>query len=222
VAYELFANAFPYTDLPHDDSLAPKICQGLRPNIDKLPIPQLLKNLIKKCWDSDPVKRPSAKELEKTINDWYLEVVYRKDTCFCQQYLGIREEYNTFSQTTPYQVPPTVNIHSKLINTKQIAQLFQESEEQAPELEIKKIEQEINQPLTGELKVLVSNFLQIYKKRERGSKEVTKKNIKELKEKLRAEKFEDKNIEKIIDYCSRLVKLEQEQLQAQVEINTNK
>jgi serine/threonine protein kinase len=48
VAYELFANSYPYPALD-DMNLAFKICQGLRPNIDEVKIPQLLKDLIKRC-----------------------------------------------------------------------------------------------------------------------------------------------------------------------------
>jgi serine/threonine protein kinase len=50
VAYELLANAYPYTDTNLEGTnLALKICRGLRPNIDKVSIPQLLKDLIKSC-----------------------------------------------------------------------------------------------------------------------------------------------------------------------------
>ncbi|RIA80931.1 kinase-like domain-containing protein, partial [Glomus cerebriforme] len=49
VTYEIFASSYPYYELSHDEFLAIKICQGLRPNIDELKIPQLLKDLIKKC-----------------------------------------------------------------------------------------------------------------------------------------------------------------------------
>jgi len=48
VAYELFANSYPYPKMD-GTNLALKVCQGLRPNIDKVPLPQLLKDLIKKC-----------------------------------------------------------------------------------------------------------------------------------------------------------------------------
>jgi len=30
---------------------------------------QLLEDLIKKCWEVDPAKRPTAQELEKTLRD---------------------------------------------------------------------------------------------------------------------------------------------------------
>jgi serine/threonine protein kinase len=46
-AYELLANSYPYPGELHNLGLA--ICEGLRPNIDELKIPQLLKDLIKQC-----------------------------------------------------------------------------------------------------------------------------------------------------------------------------
>jgi len=59
VAYELFSGLpsyvvydekeSSYKEIPHDLHLALKICQGLRPNLNAIQAPQLLKNLIKKC-----------------------------------------------------------------------------------------------------------------------------------------------------------------------------
>jgi serine/threonine protein kinase len=50
VAYELFANAYPYVDSNLDDlHLALAVCEGLRPKLEELKIPQLLENLIKQC-----------------------------------------------------------------------------------------------------------------------------------------------------------------------------
>lgn len=46
IAYELLANAYPEMN---EIDLTLAICNGLRPNIDKVPIPQLLKDFIKNC-----------------------------------------------------------------------------------------------------------------------------------------------------------------------------
>jgi len=48
IAYELLANSYPYPEM-NDTELALEVCNGLRPNIDKIPIPQMLKDLIKRC-----------------------------------------------------------------------------------------------------------------------------------------------------------------------------
>ncbi|CAG8674370.1 9306_t:CDS:2 [Dentiscutata erythropus] len=39
------------------------ICNGLRPNLDIVNVPQLLKTLIVKCWDDNPLFHPEAHEL---------------------------------------------------------------------------------------------------------------------------------------------------------------
>jgi serine/threonine protein kinase len=66
ITYELLANSYPYPKMD-DIELALKVCSGYRPILDKLPIPQLLKDLIKRCWDADPKKRPNSEELLETI-----------------------------------------------------------------------------------------------------------------------------------------------------------
>lgn len=48
-----------------------KICQSLRPK-SNYRIPQLIFNIIKQCWDSDPLKRPKTKVLHGLLYDlWY-------------------------------------------------------------------------------------------------------------------------------------------------------
>ncbi|KAF0494967.1 serine/threonine protein kinase [Gigaspora margarita] len=81
VAYELLAGQPPYFDVPHDISLTISICNGLRPNLDIVNIPQLLKSLIIKCWDSNPLLRPEANELLRYFVKWY----YDSDSEFLQQ-----------------------------------------------------------------------------------------------------------------------------------------
>jgi|SRR6185312_1050657 len=48
VAYELLANSYPYLEID-DMDLALKVCQDYRPDVDKVPLPQQLKDLIKRC-----------------------------------------------------------------------------------------------------------------------------------------------------------------------------
>jgi len=131
VTYELFANTYPYANLElDDDDLALRVCRGLRPSIDELKIPTLLKNLIKKCWDADPLERPSAEELFRITHDWHYGSTNlisnlfqrRGENEFYHQYKSIKQEYNQFSQSTPYQIHSNAVIHSKPINTKQITQ----------------------------------------------------------------------------------------------------
>src|SRR5436190_3368110 len=70
IAYEFCTGLPPYHDIAHDEFLAAKICQGLRPN-SIYKIPQLISDIIKQCWDADPLKRPNAEELDKLFWDLY-------------------------------------------------------------------------------------------------------------------------------------------------------
>ncbi|CAB4421477.1 unnamed protein product [Rhizophagus irregularis] len=62
IAYEVCTGLPPYHDIAHDKILAISICQGLRPK-SNYKIPQLILDIIKQCWDADPLKRPNANKL---------------------------------------------------------------------------------------------------------------------------------------------------------------
>ncbi|CAG8453126.1 10885_t:CDS:2 [Racocetra fulgida] len=74
-----------YGVLPY---VAPEICsKGLRPNLDITNIPQLLKELIVKCWDDDHLARPKASDLLELFRKWYSD----QDEEFCRQYKQIED-----------------------------------------------------------------------------------------------------------------------------------
>lgn len=165
VIYEYVSGLPPYTvydqelknykEIPHDISLILKICEGLRPNLDTFKAPQLLKDLIKKCWDADPLNRPVASELRRTLNNWLSETHNRKNTEFYQQYKKIEkaedEEFQEFchqnnyeykedmfyrkkskaweafckSPSVLYKTHPQAIYTSRLLPTKEITQLLQ-------------------------------------------------------------------------------------------------
>ncbi|GBB91948.1 hypothetical protein RclHR1_19410001, partial [Rhizophagus clarus] len=70
IAYEVCTGLPPYHDIVHDKLLAICICQGLRPKSD-YKIPQLILDIIKRCWDADLSKRPKADELHNLLEDLY-------------------------------------------------------------------------------------------------------------------------------------------------------
>ncbi|POG58607.1 kinase-like domain-containing protein [Rhizophagus irregularis DAOM 181602=DAOM 197198] len=78
IAYEVCTGLPPYHDITHDKFLAISICQGLRPK-SNYKIPQLVLNIIKQCWDADPLKRPKANELHELLYGLYSSSEYYSD-----------------------------------------------------------------------------------------------------------------------------------------------
>src|SRR6266487_813199 len=68
IAYEVCTGLPPYHDISHEEPLAVRICQGLRPK-SNYKIPQLILDIIKQCWDANPLKRPKAEELKELLKN---------------------------------------------------------------------------------------------------------------------------------------------------------
>src|SRR5689334_7699223 len=60
--WELFAGHPPFDDKAHDVDLMLKICEGLRPPILSNMLDDYIQ-MMQKCWDADPSKRPTIWEL---------------------------------------------------------------------------------------------------------------------------------------------------------------
>ncbi|POG81477.1 kinase-like domain-containing protein [Rhizophagus irregularis DAOM 181602=DAOM 197198] len=97
VAYEVCTGLPPYHDIIHDKFLAISICQGLRPK-SNYKIPQLVLNIIKQCWDADPLKRPKANELEDLFDKLYDEKINEKLISSSSLYTGPTLSYTTNPQ----------------------------------------------------------------------------------------------------------------------------
>ncbi|CAB4437978.1 unnamed protein product [Rhizophagus irregularis] len=69
IMYEMISGLPPYRDVSHDENLAIKICQGLRPRFN-IKVPQLILHLIKRCLDANPLNRPTANEIQSIIEIW--------------------------------------------------------------------------------------------------------------------------------------------------------
>ena len=70
IMYEIISELPPYHDVSHDENLAIKICQGLRPRFN-IKVPQLIVHLIKRCLDANPLDLPTANEIYKILREWY-------------------------------------------------------------------------------------------------------------------------------------------------------
>ncbi|CAI2198153.1 8801_t:CDS:1, partial [Funneliformis geosporum] len=87
-------------------------------------------DLIKRCWDNDPLKRPVATEIEGTLKGWYFDMS-NSDAEFHKQ-LKEAEEFNRSlpkeTQFPNYEKNPKTIYHSKFIDTNYITKLMQTQE----------------------------------------------------------------------------------------------
>ena len=127
IIYEVFNGLPPYHDMAHDEFLAVKICQGLRPKFN-IKIPQLLEDLFNRCVDADPLKRPTAEDLCKKFYQWQDEVRLDKNSGICKQI----KEADKFNKKQPtltnalsnteltYTTHPQAIYTSRLLNFKNL------------------------------------------------------------------------------------------------------
>ena len=87
--WEIFAGHPPFDDIVHDAYLILKVCEGLRPpSLSNMPIDYI--QMMKKCWDMDPSKRPTIKEIWSFADD-KLGEIYKNEN------LGIGSNENNDS-----------------------------------------------------------------------------------------------------------------------------
>src|SRR6266542_2896311 len=77
IMWEFISGIPPFNDKEHDFHLALSICKGERPETIEN-APQCYIDLMKKCWDEDPSKRPNASEIQEIIVNW-IDQIIRKD-----------------------------------------------------------------------------------------------------------------------------------------------
>ncbi|GBC39453.2 kinase-like domain-containing protein [Rhizophagus irregularis DAOM 181602=DAOM 197198] len=69
VMYMVISQMPPYYDVAHDEGLALRICEGLRPSFN-FRVPKLILHLIKRCLDANPLNRPATKEIIMALHEW--------------------------------------------------------------------------------------------------------------------------------------------------------
>ncbi|POG60501.1 kinase-like domain-containing protein [Rhizophagus irregularis DAOM 181602=DAOM 197198] len=69
IMWEFTSGIPPFNCVAHDHHLILSVCKGERPEIMKN-TPKCYIDLMKKCWDSDPSKRPNIVIIENTISEW--------------------------------------------------------------------------------------------------------------------------------------------------------
>ena len=67
IMYFVATGKQPFADCAHDEILALNICNGIRPEINEPEAPKCYIDLMEKCWNANPDKRPNANEIHKLI-----------------------------------------------------------------------------------------------------------------------------------------------------------
>ena len=73
IMWEFTSGVPPFDDREHGLQLALNICRGERPKIIEN-TPQCYIELMEKCWETDPLKRPNSSEIKKIIETWYKSI----------------------------------------------------------------------------------------------------------------------------------------------------
>jgi serine/threonine protein kinase len=69
IIWELTTGCKPFSNIEHDSEFIYEIIDGKRPKITD-DTPEDFANLMKKCWNSDPEKRPAATKICEILNSW--------------------------------------------------------------------------------------------------------------------------------------------------------
>lgn len=69
IMWEFVSGIPPFNNRAHDHQFSLSICKGERPVIIEN-TPKCYANLMEKCWNSEPSKRPTVKILENIISEW--------------------------------------------------------------------------------------------------------------------------------------------------------
>ncbi|EXX70522.1 Cdc15p [Rhizophagus irregularis DAOM 197198w] len=79
--WEISSGQPPFINYEHENDIVMNIIDGIRPKI--VPgTPLEYKNLIKECWDADPLKRPTAYKLMRRISRIHLDYQNMSDDLF--------------------------------------------------------------------------------------------------------------------------------------------
>ena len=74
IMLELTSGCKPFANVEHNTDLIYEIIDGKRPEIAS-DTPECFANLMKECWDSNPLKRPSAVDICDSISKWSRDVI---------------------------------------------------------------------------------------------------------------------------------------------------
>ncbi|RHZ48457.1 hypothetical protein Glove_551g63 [Diversispora epigaea] len=115
IMWEISTGRPAFCNIPHDYQLIIQICEGRRPPIAGGTPPCYIE-LMQRCWNQDPTKRPTTKEIYETCLEWYNCVKERKDeSSIYQQFAKADEMPPTIDEAVTVTSPEAVYA-SRFIN----------------------------------------------------------------------------------------------------------
>ncbi|RHZ76407.1 hypothetical protein Glove_198g65 [Diversispora epigaea] len=108
VMLEVLTSYPPYYNIPHNANLVMDICKGFKPEI-KCKIPQFFKEIMEKCWNFEPLNRPTAKELKSRLDEYFYGGEIRK------QVKAANKSNKNFIKYGPGEMHPEAIYTSRLI-----------------------------------------------------------------------------------------------------------
>ncbi|RIB18980.1 kinase-like domain-containing protein [Gigaspora rosea] len=114
--WEIGSGTRPYDNIPHDIDLVKDIYRGKRPPIP-FGTPSFYSELMKSCWDDNPLNRPDAIEISKTIYHWLVD--NSLDSCMRKN-----SKKSHFGRLHNKKVThPDAVYHSRLLDFKEIKEM---------------------------------------------------------------------------------------------------
>uniref|UniRef100_U9T2I4 non-specific serine/threonine protein kinase n=1 Tax=Rhizophagus irregularis (strain DAOM 181602 / DAOM 197198 / MUCL 43194) TaxID=747089 RepID=U9T2I4_RHIID len=112
IMYFVATGQQPFADCAHDNVLAFNICKGIRPEINKLEIPESYINLMERCWSPNPDNRPNAIEIKDFIQLFYNDEEVKKQVKEVEKY----KEPDFLSDINNQTIHPQAYYASRLLN----------------------------------------------------------------------------------------------------------
>ncbi|GES92847.1 kinase-like domain-containing protein [Rhizophagus clarus] len=111
IMWELMTGRRPFWDRDHDTGFIIDICDGLRPPIITN-APKGYIKLMQECWHSDPNKRPTAAELQRSIEDIFVNEPYNKTNIMESPDIGPTVTCSLYRSRSLSVIKPAISIRS--------------------------------------------------------------------------------------------------------------
>ena len=109
--WEISSGRPPFNNHENDYYLAMNIVNGIRPRIVS-GTPLEYKNLMKQCWDADPLKRPDITTLQEKINEIYKKYLNMPNELEENKNLEINEANSLEAKETSRRLFTSSKLHN--------------------------------------------------------------------------------------------------------------